>query len=250
MERQDQDEPWNNGIRHSQTPSINSQSYAIPVTEDMITQLSISPSSNSSSDDSDTSGDISNTSVGNSSMIGGHIPVTNGDNSRDDTESASFTSEMLQSANDLLQNNMNNENDILRQTTTRNTSNYLDPQDQSPNNMIDVSKYIFDSLKQAIESADFSESLSCQTKTSARINTKSLELKQLIDQTQSKMLYLQERFERGVLVSKNIRHNLNHTKKSIDRINNVLRTDYPIEFNQARDKIMERSLSDEEDNEL
>ncbi|CAL9732978.1 biogenesis of lysosome-related organelles complex 1 subunit Kxd1p [Monosporozyma unispora] len=237
MDNSYDDTTGNYDTRHSQTPSISSQSYAIPLTPDMISGLSISPSSSSTDDDNTTSEDEMN--------ISGTEEANN--ESHSDVEDDSLASEILESANEILQNNLNNDDDILRQTTTRNTTNYMDPQDQSPNNMIDISKYIFDSLKQAIEAADFSESLSYQTKTSAQINAKSLELKQLIDQTQSRLLYLQDRFERGEQVSRNIRNNLTHTKKSIERINNTLRTDYPIDFNQAREKIIERTLDDDDE---
>lgn len=229
----------NSNIRHSQTPSVSSQNYAIPVTEGIISQLSISPSSTSNDENTTSEDDISSIEepYGNS---GTHPPES-------DAEDETLTSEMLESANAILQNNMEYTNDLLRQTTAMNTANFIDPHEQSPDNMIDVSKYIFDSLKQAIESADFSESLSYQAKTSAQINAKSLELKQLIDQTQSRLLYLQARFERGEQVSKHIRNNLNTTRKSTERINNILRTDYPIEFNHARDKILDRTLDNDED---
>lgn len=228
-----------NNVRHSQASSISSQNYAIPITEGIISQLSLSPSS-TSTEDNTTSEDEMSSIEDPDDNSGSHIP-------ENDAENETLTNEMLESADAILQNNIDNNNDLLRQTTTMNTTNFVDSHEQSPDNMIDVSKYIFDSLKQAIESADFSESLSYQAKTSAQINAKSLELKQLIDQTQSRLLYLQTRFERGEQVSKNIRTNLSHTKKSTERINNILRTDYPIEFNHARDKILERTLDNEDE---
>lgn len=237
MESDDDNSNINVNVRNSQTPSVNSQNYAIPITEDMISQLLISASSSESDIDSNGGSNMHN------SADQEDIP-SDVDNPSD---SASLTSEILESANEILQNSINNDNDILRRTTTAGTmsNNFVDISDQNPHNMIDVSKYVFESLKQAIDSADFSECLSYQTKTSGQINAKSLELKQLIDKTQSRLLFLQDRFEKGAQVSKNVRNNLSQTKKRIDRINDVLRTDYPIEFSQATEKIMERTLNED-----
>ena len=52
----------------------------------------------------------------------------------------------------------------------------------------------------------------------------------------------QDRFDKGTLVSAQIKRNLNESRSKVKRINDMLGTDYPIEFNQARDKILERQL--------
>lgn len=218
-------------VPDSQAPSINSQNYAIPFTEDICSQISTSSSSTSSeylSSDVDVD-DIINSNPNKSNLL---------------NEEENLVSHILDKTHEPLQNHINNENSLLGQSANNKpTNNIMTLSDQSPNQMIDVSKYIFESLKQAIESADFSESLAYQTKTSAQINAKSLELKQLIDETQIKISSLQERFERGVEVSRNIRKNLDHTKKSIEKISDILRTEYPIEYNQARENIMERNFN-------
>lgn len=110
--------------------------------------------------------------------------------------------------------------------------------------MLDVSKYIFESLMQAIDSADFSESISLQTKTSAVINSKSTELRQLVEEARARFGHFKERFEKGSLVAKNIRNNLNYSRDKTERINALVRTNYPIEFNEAREKVLERPLDD------
>lgn len=180
----------------SQSPSINSQSYAIPIPQDIVDQLS----------EGSTEGN---------------------DNSESD-----------ESSEDILLNNVVHE-----------TSNglFMDSQDPSP--MLDVSKYIFDSLVQAIDSADFAEAISVQTKTSAVINSKSLELRQLIDSTRVQMVQFKDRFQRGIETSRRIRQNLQYSKEKIDKINAEIGTAYPIEMSQAKERVLERhfdELSEEE----
>lgn len=222
-------------MEDSQAPSINSQNYAIPVTEDISSQISTSSSSTSSEYLSSDAGlqddDITNSYPIDTSIL---------------NEERNLVSDILNITDETLQHHMNNENSLLRQTSDiKHATNIVTSNDQSPNQMIDVSKYIFESLMQAIDSADFSESLAYQTKTSAQINAKSLELKRLINETQSKISSLQERFEKGVQVSRNIRKNLEYAKKSVEKIKGILETDYPIEYNQARENIMERNFDGE-----
>ncbi|CAD6626995.1 BAH_G0019010.mRNA.1.CDS.1 [Saccharomyces cerevisiae] len=199
---------------HSSTPSINSQSYAIPITEEMSSSFhdSISTTSNSS---------------------------------------GSFDSDGSNVSNVVEQNEMDNESnvdeDLFLDNDIPQPSNLLPTDAQDPGPIFDVSRYIFDSLKQSIDSADFSEALSLQTKTSAVINSKSLELKQYIDEMKSRLTQLQEKFENGEATSKKIKRDLETSRKNIDYLNAALRVDFPIEFNQAREKILERKLNEDHD---
>ncbi|KAL3236537.1 Kxd1p [Nakaseomyces bracarensis] len=130
------------------------------------------------------------------------------------------------------------------------TSTSFKPNDTpDPGTIFDISKYVFESLKQAIDSSDFSDALALQTKTSAVINAKSLELKQLIDETKVRLPELQEKFKKGQETSKNIKRNIEQSRNRIETINALLQTDHPIEFNQARDKILERTLDDDDEEE-
>lgn len=199
---------------HSSTPSINSQSYAIPITEEMSSSFhdSISTTSNSS---------------------------------------GSFDSDGSNVSDVVEQNEMDNESnvdeDLFLDNDIPQSSNLLPTDAQDPGPIFDVSRYIFDSLKQSIDSADFSEALSLQTKTSAVINSKSLELKQYIDEMKSRLTQLQEKFENGEATSKKIKRDLGTSRKNIDYLNAALRVDFPIEFNQAREKILERKLNEDHD---
>lgn len=177
----------------SQSPSINSQSYAIPVSDDTVVQLSECSSVEVSDD-------------------------------FDDEDS--------------------NPDDHFLDSVVPETSNAFFMDSQDPGSMFDVSKYIFESLSQAIDSADFSDAISLQTKTSAVINSKSLELKHLIQTTRLRLEHFKERFETGARVTKTIHHNLQYSKERIDRINSVIGTKYPIEFNQAKEKVIERQSDD------
>ncbi|CAR29434.1 hypothetical protein ZYGR_0AD01160 [Zygosaccharomyces rouxii] len=175
----------------SRSPSVDSQSYAIPMPEEIEEQLS--------------------------------------------EESSSFDdSNSVES----------NEDQILGRALPESGQHAFSQDSQEFEPMLDVSKHIFDSLMQAIDSADFSEAISLQTKTSAVINSKSTELKQLIDETKVRFSQFKERFEKGSLTAKNIRGNLRYSKDKIEKINALVRTSYPIEFNEAREKILERPLDD------
>lgn len=144
-------------------------------------------------------------------------------------------------------NESNGEEDLFLDNDIPQSSNLLLTDAQDPGPIFDVSRYIFDSLKQSIDSADFSEALSLQTKTSAVINAKSLELKQYIEEMKIRLTQLQEKFENGEATSRKIKHDLETSRKNIDYLNAALRVDFPIEFNQAREKILERKLNEEND---
>ncbi|CAI4061788.1 Kxd1p SKDI_07G1780 [Saccharomyces kudriavzevii IFO 1802] len=199
---------------HSSTPSINSQSYVIPITEEMSSSFhdSISTSSNSSGSlDSD------------GSSVSNVVEVNQMDNES------------------------NIDEDLFLDNDIPQTSNLLLTDAQDPGPIFDVSRYIFDSLKQSIDSTDFSEALSLQTKTSAIINSKSLELKQHIDEMKTRLVQLQGKFENGVATSRRIKHDLETSRKNINYLDSALRVDFPIEFNQAREKILERKLNEDND---
>ncbi|CCE93511.1 Kxd1p TDEL_0G01440 [Torulaspora delbrueckii] len=179
----------------SQSPSVNSQAYAIPISEDIASQLT---------DESSLEG--------------------------------SDNSEAEESSGDLFLDSMVQE-----------SSNGLFTDSQDPGPMLDVSKYIFESLVQAIESANFAEAISLQTKTSAVINSESTRLKQLIETTKEQLASFKDRFERGAETSKLIRQNLQYSKDKIDRLNAELGIAHPIEFNQAKEKVLERQFDCEPD---
>lgn len=106
--------------------------------------------------------------------------------------------------------------------------------------MIDVSKFISQSLLQTIGSTDFSKALQLQAKTSAHLNSKTLELQHLINESQERLLTLQNKLKLSQNLSNNIRNNLSKSNKIIQNFNNSLMIDYPIEFNNAKDQILER----------
>lgn len=191
----DHDDNADYDSKRSQSPSINSQTYAIPMPAEIASQLS----EGSSDDEADNS---------------------NGEDSNDD---------------------------IFLENLVPETSNGFLMDSQDPGPMLDVSKYIFDSLVQAIDSADFAEAISLQTKTSAVINSKSMRLKQLMDTTREQLARFRTRFEQGAETSKTIRHNLQQTKDAIAKITAELGTEYPIELNQAREKVLERQFDESPD---
>lgn len=215
---------------NSHPSSVNSQNYSIPVPDNVLEQLRTSESSSGSETATDDEEDNQTAEVTDSDSVG----MTHGNESeeqeiRDDDDEDVINDELLDTVVDSSKNN------------------FEKYEAQDTEHMFDASKYIFNSLVQAINSADFSESLSLQTKTSAVINSKSLELKQLIDSTKTRLTHMQGRFERGAQVSRKIKYNLKTSNNQIVQLNGRLRTEFPIEFNQARDKILERTKNPDSD---
>lgn len=106
------------------------------------------------------------------------------------------------------------------------TDNHIAP-------LFDTSKYLFESLSQALSSVDFSEAISLQTKTSAIVNSTSRKLNVLIVETQNKLKYFTEVFERGAATSQRIKTNLQAISKNLEKLKTVIAKDYPIEYNQS-----------------
>ncbi|EDO19408.1 hypothetical protein Kpol_1002p55 [Vanderwaltozyma polyspora DSM 70294] len=247
----------------SQSPSINSQTYAIPIPEGMLDQLDISSSSSSAGgrDDEDEEDDDADVDVGVGSeclvgvtgqdrlIIGSGDDSDNGDgdevhDNAHATSDVSSTAELNHVCSEETEDMDNVDegllDDIMNNTGGGGFVNGFEFHESEP--MFDVSKYVFETLIQAINSADFSESLAFQTKTSAVINAKSLELKQLINMSKDRLVDLQDKFEKGVQTSNRIKRNLKMSREKIQFLNDEFRTNYPIEFNQARDKIIERTI--------
>lgn len=198
------------GVR-SRTASINSQMYAIPVSEENEFQ-----SSEGSSEDEDD----------NDEYHDNNDRYTNVCNDVDEEEDGDE-----ESASDML----------LDSIVPETSSNLLMNQLNTP--MFDCSKYLFQSLSQALNAADFSEAIALQTRTSGLINSKSRELEKLSQEIQQKLQYFEARFAKGAQTSKRITRSLQYASKQVERINGVFQTRYPIEFNQAKEEIVERRSS-------
>ncbi|CDO94977.1 unnamed protein product [Kluyveromyces dobzhanskii CBS 2104] len=110
--------------------------------------------------------------------------------------------------------------------------------------MFDSSKFLFESLNNSINNIDFSESVAIQAKTSALINSKSRELKSLMKQLQEKLDYYDKRFKRGATVSTQLKVNLQMLSKRIATLSELFAKQFPIEYNQSKEKVMERTLND------
>ncbi|KAG0670459.1 KxDL motif-containing protein 1 [Maudiozyma exigua] len=210
-----------------QTPSINSQSYAIPTTysdhDSIIGDADAEDTTSSSSEDDGDSNEVNSGSI---------TPM---DSQSFDAIDSIITDEF----------NENSTDEFLHETLSLSKNiRTIDNGNDIPPAMVDIPKQIFESLSHAIENVDFSETLALQTRISGTINFKSLELKDLIDKTQGRLQVLNQRYETGVVVSRKLKENLDYSKRKIDEINSFLGTEYPIEFNEARDKILERHFED------
>lgn len=192
----------------SRTPSINSRMYAIPMDVEDGRNLA-----ESSSDDDEEEED------------------------REEEEECNTDNGDEDSADEI------SEPDTFLDRLVPQTSNtFLLGQPDTP--MFDVSKYIFQSLVQSINSVDFSEAVSLQTKTSGLVNSKSRELKKLMEEVQQKLQHFQEVFHDGAKTSKRIKYNLQQASSKITRINRAFETEFPIEFNQAKERVYDRNLDE------
>lgn len=225
-------------IRRSHTPSISSRTFVIPEPAETRSSHERTPSQ----DDNARGGSYSDSdSSSSSSALDDEDELADdgsgaGDAHSDAAESAVSSGFTEASTDEFL-------NEAI--PMAKNGSVLESYGDEAPTAMIDVSKYIFDSLSHAMENVDFSETLALQTKMSGTINFKSLELKELIDQTQTTLAQLRQRYDSGIIVSNKLRDNIAYSRKKIEEINSLLRTDFPIEFNEARDKILERHFNDD-----
>lgn len=176
------------------------------------------------------------------SWVSNSISSLNSDSSNTDDSSSSDLeldhNANIHSRNDSNKGNTNilhpNENELFANSSIDTAYNPIgDP-------MIDVSKFISQSLLRSIESADFSKALQLQAKTSAHLNSKSLELQHLINESQQRLCILQDKLRKSQDLSHNIKKNLSKANKIIINFNNSLMIDYPIEFNTAKSQIIER----------
>ncbi|CCH59340.1 hypothetical protein TBLA_0B05060 [Henningerozyma blattae CBS 6284] len=136
-------------------------------------------------------------------------------------------------------------NHALSETLTSQT------RDNSNLHTIDVAEYIKSTLLTSLDNPDtFATALSLQARTSAIINTKSLQLQQLINESTDILKRLKTRYANGIIISNRINKNLIYCRKKIDLLSNNLRLNYTIEFNNAREKILERKLTGDNDTAL
>lgn len=135
---------------------------------------------------------------------------------------------------------LNQDDSVLLLSPTGTGTGLANWDSQDP--MFDVSKFLYDTFTEAIESVDMSEALASQAKSSAIINAKSLELNRLIHETKARLKSLRDRFEHGANTVRSTNKKLKSIEHHVEMINDKLRTNYPIEFSQARERIIERQL--------
>ncbi|SCU98804.1 LAFA_0G20252g1_1 [Lachancea sp. 'fantastica'] len=110
--------------------------------------------------------------------------------------------------------------------------------------VFDVSRYIFQSLAHALNSADFAQAIAIQTRTAGIINSRSRELEQLVDTLQQRLPHLETRFARGSQVARQIRRRLEFCSGRVKQVEKVFEKRYAIEYQQAKDEV-ERVLDEE-----
>ncbi|CEP62438.1 Kxd1p LALA0_S05e05666g [Lachancea lanzarotensis] len=103
--------------------------------------------------------------------------------------------------------------------------------------VFDVSRYIFQSLAHALNSADFAQAIAIQTRTAGIINSRSRELAQLVDTLQQRLPHLEARFARGSQVARQIHRRLERCSGRVKQVEKVFEKGYPIEYQQAKEEV-------------
>ncbi|KAH3903449.1 uncharacterized protein SCODWIG_01953 [Saccharomycodes ludwigii] len=207
----------------SRTPSINSQSYAIPTDSITIDSNDIDESTANESDSSD-------------SNSTGFSCQSDNNNTQLSSNSNRMISNISSSRTEDLEHEVRvTGNGLLRHLSSTDTS------------MFDVSNFLFKSLEQTIEGVDFSECLQLQSKTSGLLNSKIEELTSLNQQLIAKFSSLQTKFKETDIRCSNSKKNLKNASHMVNRIKLKIARRYPIEYNQARYIINNNNSKDDDE---
>lgn len=131
--------------------------------------------------------------------------------------------------------------------STTSTDSYASQDEEEQ--LFDPVTYLTDTLENALSSLEFSKAVAKQAKISGQLKSKELELLRLYEESQSRLQELHDTMQRGLktlhIVYKDLKLNKHKVEAASQRISNK----YPIEYNQARDKVLRRDtlLLDDED---
>lgn len=105
----------------------------------------------------------------------------------------------------------------------------------------DSVKYLVDTLNSALSSVEFTRSIALQAQTSGNLKNKELELLQLQAEAQDQLQDYKFRFKEGLKLLQKVSKDLKWAKNKVEVLEYHVRSKHPIEFAQAKEKILSRS---------
>ncbi|CCH41963.1 hypothetical protein BN7_1502 [Wickerhamomyces ciferrii] len=127
------------------------------------------------------------------------------------------------------------------------TDSYQDSIDEDHETReFDPVEYLNDSLENALTSMEMNRSMVIQAQTSGALKGKELELIQLQQEAEERLLQFQKRFKDGLKTLRQVVKDLKWTQQHVSGIRKHLETNHPIEYSQSRDKILSRNINIDE----
>lgn len=102
----------------------------------------------------------------------------------------------------------------------------------------DSVKYLSDALNGALSGTEFHRSMALQAQTSGQLKSKEVELQQLQNEAEERLSEYKIRFKQGIKLLSQVSKDLKWARVKADSLEAHFRTKYPIEFAQAREKVI------------
>ncbi|CDR46825.1 CYFA0S26e00496g1_1 [Cyberlindnera fabianii] len=99
------------------------------------------------------------------------------------------------------------------------------------------------SLDTALTRMEFSRSVAVQAQMSGRIKSKEMELLALQDEATRRLVELQQTFKKGIRNLQTVARDLKQNQLRAQHLTKAVQAKHPIEFSQARDKVVSRNIS-------
>lgn len=118
--------------------------------------------------------------------------------------------------------------------------------------VFDPVEYLHSALDGALASMEFNKSLALQAKLSGKLKNKEFELLTMQEEAHRRLRELQDVFRKGAKTVESVSRELKAGEKRAQQLTRHVEKGFPIEFNQAREKVMTRPVvsQDEDDDEL
>jgi hypothetical protein len=130
-------------------------------------------------------------------------------------------------------------------THTEDTSDSYESQEETAP-LFDPVEYLQNSLDSALSSIEFNKSLARQAQLSGQLKSKEFELLKLQEEAHKRLIELQKLFKEGLKDVHTVSNELKQANHRIRALNKHAEGKYPIEFSQAREKVLSRNIADDD----
>lgn len=127
------------------------------------------------------------------------------------------------------------------------TDSYESQEEAAP---FDPVEHLQVSLDNALSSLEFNRSLALQAQISGQIKSKELELLAMQEEAQRELVELQKVFKQGLKTVRLVSKELTHTAQRVRMLQRVVEDRHPIEYSQARDKVVSRAIVEGDEDEM